>query len=258
MLRGAALTPRVIAYHEITPEASDYAYHVSRAQLETHLRLLTGWRRDGARQGLPVEITFDDGHVSNYEHALPLLQAYGCAATFFVTAGYIQTGPEFMTWEQLRELRALGHQVHSHGWSHLSLTRCSERQLEDELRRSREALEDRLGSRVDAISAPHGRWNRRALTAAARIGYTRFYVSHPWIRPSQRDGVRLIGRLMLRNDVDARRLESLLTAKGARLLARRGRYAVKEAAAALLGERLYFRLWLRLARWRGPDKFGAA
>src|SRR6266851_904608 len=32
----------------------------------------------------PVAVTFDDGYLSGYEHALPILLRHGCKAIFFV------------------------------------------------------------------------------------------------------------------------------------------------------------------------------
>jgi peptidoglycan/xylan/chitin deacetylase (PgdA/CDA1 family) len=39
-----------------------------------------------------VSITFDDGYQNNYSVALPILQRFGMAATFFVATGYIDRG----------------------------------------------------------------------------------------------------------------------------------------------------------------------
>jgi len=37
----------------------------------------------------PVAITFDDGYLDGYEHALPILQRHGCKAIFFVPTMFI-------------------------------------------------------------------------------------------------------------------------------------------------------------------------
>ncbi|MEO8324973.1 MAG: polysaccharide deacetylase family protein [Nitrospirota bacterium] len=43
----------------------------------------------GPRPERAVLLTFDDGHVSNRDLALTILQEYGLKATFYVTAGAI-------------------------------------------------------------------------------------------------------------------------------------------------------------------------
>jgi len=101
---------------------------------------------------------------------LPLLEKHGCKAIFFVIAGRIGRQNDFMTWTQLREILSLGHRVEAHGWSHTFLTDCSDYQLTLELNQSKQSIEDRLGTRVEALSAPHGRWNRRVASECVRAG----------------------------------------------------------------------------------------
>lgn len=48
-----------------------------------------------------VAVTFDDGWADNHQHALPILQKYGIKATFFLTAGLINTEEVFLP-EKLR------------------------------------------------------------------------------------------------------------------------------------------------------------
>ena len=43
-----------------------------------------------------VAITFDDGFMNNYTTAAPILEKYGCAATFYICAGMINT--DLMFW----------------------------------------------------------------------------------------------------------------------------------------------------------------
>jgi hypothetical protein len=46
----------------------------------------------------PVLITFDDGYLSNYTTALPILQSLGMPATFFIATDYIEKR-ELFWWE---------------------------------------------------------------------------------------------------------------------------------------------------------------
>jgi len=48
--------------------------------------------RAGSLPSRAAAITFDDGHVDGYTHALPVLQRYGLSATFFVTSGFTSGG----------------------------------------------------------------------------------------------------------------------------------------------------------------------
>lgn len=236
----------VLCYHTVTDSESAYLYNATRTQFEEHVRLVVeGNKRRATAQ---MTVTFDDGHASAYLRAAPVLQRYSVPAIFFVTAGWIGVDDSAMTWEHLRELVRQGHNVQAHGWSHRLLTHCSDLELEDELTRSKETLENRLGVRVDALSFPGGRWNRRVLEACARAGYEHAYCSEPWIVPHLRGGVMLHGRLMVRRTMNPSQLLDLCT-PGSRTMRRlRVRSTVQQAARFFLGDNLYLAVWRKLAR----------
>ena len=124
-------------------------------------------------------VTFDDGHLTNYEVALPLLQNYGLTARFFITVGWTGQKPGYMGWEDLRKLHNSGQKIGAHGWSHALLTRCSPSALEMELTRPRLILEDKLGVSITTMSFPGGRYNKRVIAACAAAGYKQVYTSEP-------------------------------------------------------------------------------
>lgn len=248
-----AMRPTVLAYHEITSDATDYRYALSSHQLEEHLKLVAGLCNPSNGYQAPLLLSFDDGHISNYTHALPLLEKYSCKAVFFVIAGRVGEHRDFMTWGQLRELIALGHCVEAHSWSHKFLTECSDDELDDELTRSRQTIEDRVGTPVEAISAPHGRWNRRVLSACARAGYRRLYTSNPWFPSRVMEQVRVTGRLMIVQTMDAPGLRSWLTMGRAKAGVHRVRQALKESARSVLGNKLYYQLWTRFSGWHSVN-----
>jgi peptidoglycan/xylan/chitin deacetylase (PgdA/CDA1 family) len=248
---GAYAGPRrlcILAYHEVVPEPSAYLYSVTSARFDEHLRLLDALRNNAQAEAPSSQVTFDDGHVTCYRYALPLLEQHRLSATFFVTTDWIGQRAEFMTWTHLEELAALGHRVQSHGCTHQLLTQCSDSELNEELRRSKLILEDKLGVAVDSISAPGGRWNRRTLRAARAAGYAQVYLSDPWMAPANCEGVRVLGRLMVHRQMDARRLRQLMEMSGAPLFLHRALYQAKEAAKAILGDAAYQRLWRFAAR----------
>jgi peptidoglycan/xylan/chitin deacetylase (PgdA/CDA1 family) len=237
----------ILAYHEIVPAESAYRYSVAAAQFEAHLRLLAELREKGETAKLLPQLTFDDGHASQHRYGLPLLEKYSCRAVFFVTAGWIGTRPAYMSWAQLKEMVARGQEVQSHAWSHKFLTHCARPELEEEVRRAKQTLEDGLGIAVEALAAPGGRWDDRVLEACAAAGYKRVYVSEPWLGPEQRKGVELAGRWMVERNMDTGRLRSLLDLAGGSLLLARARHRLKRTVRTALGDRMYHRLWSRLA-----------
>ena len=51
-------------------------------------------------RGRQVLITFDDGYRDNHAAALPILQAHGASATFFLTTGFLDT-PRLAWWDEV-------------------------------------------------------------------------------------------------------------------------------------------------------------
>ncbi|HEY6748330.1 MAG TPA: polysaccharide deacetylase family protein [Mycobacteriales bacterium] len=78
----------------------------------------------GPAPSVVVSLTFNDGWVSQYEYAAPLLAAHRMPATFFVVSGWIgQRLPCCMAWWQLDELYRAGHEIGGMGLQHEDLTR---------------------------------------------------------------------------------------------------------------------------------------
>jgi peptidoglycan/xylan/chitin deacetylase (PgdA/CDA1 family) len=239
----------VFTYHEVVSGKSSYVYSIDRDLLEHHLRFLSGLPDQSAAHNIPL-VSFDDGHASQHRYGLPALESAGVRAVFFVTVGWIGTRKEYMNWTELQELLQHGHDVQCHGWSHKTLTACSPSQLDDELRRSKEVLESKLGRAVDSISIPGGRWNVRTSKACVKAGYSRIYVSDPWLKPTGRNGALHIGRLMVRNAMSVADLQRLAKSEHVPLALVRLPYVAKSLGRKLLGRDVYGYLWRLLGNKR--------
>jgi len=246
----------ILAYHEIVLGADSYRYAVTCSALDEHLALITDLAAKHCGRAGASRVTFDDGHLSNHRFAAPLLENRGLRGTFFVIGSYIGNNPNYMTWEELRELVSRGHEVQSHGWSHIRLTECTGVQLEDELGRSKKTLEDKLGIPVDSLSAAHGRWNDRVLESCAVSGYKQLFHSNPWAEPCERTGVRLTGRLVMDRWMNATKLRRLLEQKRSTIFLAGLRHQLKDKLKNTLGDSLYHELWCRLSGWKGPIAVG--
>ncbi|MGY1762707.1 polysaccharide deacetylase family protein [Geodermatophilus sp. SYSU D00779] len=116
---------------------------------------------DVSRPGAPhwdrplVSITFDDGWQSAYSRAVPRLEQYGYAGTFYVNPATIET-PDFMTAAELEALDREGHDVALHGYEHVDLTAISARRIDEQLRRGQESLAQ-AGLPTEHLATPHGR-----------------------------------------------------------------------------------------------------
>src|SRR5215467_7227611 len=114
-------------YHEIRTEKSAYLYSLPAEIFDAHVRTLC---KPAPDVQATLRVTFDDGHRTQYDAGFPVLSRHRAPAIFFVTAGFTETTPDYMTWGQLRELAAAGHEIQAHGWVHRFLTHCTDSELE--------------------------------------------------------------------------------------------------------------------------------
>lgn len=115
-------------------------------------------------------LTFDDGYLSDYEKALPLLLKMNCVATFFLITDSVNTDG-FLSWAQVRELHNAGMTVGSHTRTHPDMRRLNLSRQKDELLSSRLRIEDELGAAVTNFSFPFGKFNMDLVKLAWDAGY---------------------------------------------------------------------------------------
>ena len=236
-----------LLYHELDPSPGGYTYAISPVEFARHLNLYRRLQTADAHVIRPA-VTFDDGHISNYEYALPALASAGVQAQFFIPAGWTSQRASYMGWDHLRELKAAGHKIGAHSWSHALLTHCSVQDLQRELTDARHLLEDKLGVAVNTMSLPGGRSNPEVLQACTRAGYAQVYTSVP---KAEREPLpSLVGRLNLRSDASAEWLERLLSSHDGTLGKLERQYRLKQAAQRALGDKLYGKIWTLLNRAR--------
>ncbi len=168
-----------LCYHEVTPDREDDCMNVKPEDLRRHIRefkeagyvfIHVGDLQNYAAGLAPLPekallITFDDGYADNYNYAYPVLREEQVPGTFFVVSSTI--GKENrMTAVQLREMQANGMKIGSHTVTHDSLSNMSAKEVDFELRASRETLESILGEPVFALAYPGGKVNETVLDKA--------------------------------------------------------------------------------------------
>ena len=66
-----------------------------------------------------IAITFDDGYISIYDTAFPMLQSYGFPFTLFLSTGPIDRRQQsFMNWEQVKKMSEAGVIIANHMVEH--------------------------------------------------------------------------------------------------------------------------------------------
>jgi peptidoglycan/xylan/chitin deacetylase (PgdA/CDA1 family) len=109
-----------------------------------------------------VVLTFDDGYRDFHDRVLPLLARDRIPALLYLATGLIADGRgraggahDALSWSHLREAAATGLvTVGAHTHTHADLSRASESEAEEELRASKELIEDRLGTACRHFAYP--------------------------------------------------------------------------------------------------------
>ena len=130
-----------------------------------------------------ILITFDDGHITNFNLASKILDTFNIKASFFIPVNVIgrkteKTIPEenkvlldkynilsdvsednknllsrlTMTWENIIDLDNRGHFIGSHGSNHVRLSKeLSDDQLDYEISKSKEIIEEKLKKKINSF-----------------------------------------------------------------------------------------------------------
>lgn len=169
---GASLVPGgngtvILIYHRVgarTPlevdlPVSQFAEHASRledrsASLEEALATLGRERMENGPAPAPrrAVVTFDDGTADFADTALPVLVDHRVPVTLYLATAFVEEQRPFpddgqpLSWSALRDACATGFvDVGSHTHTHALLDRLPPDEIADELDRSKQLIEDRLG-----------------------------------------------------------------------------------------------------------------
>lgn len=163
VLPGGIVTRRregdvvILLYHRVvglggeidTPPA---LFERQLAALAAGERVLTLDQALDPAAGGGVVVTVDDGYRDFHDTVLPLLVRYRVPTLLYLATGLVAgegagpDDPEALTWSQLAEAVSTGLvSVGAHTHGHTDLSRATEQVCRDEMARSRELVEDRLG-----------------------------------------------------------------------------------------------------------------
>ena len=117
-----------------------------------------------------IVITFDDGHISNYRLAFPVLRQYGFTATFFVIAGRVDTAYH-LTGAQIREMVDHGMEIGSHGITHAYLPLLDLSAAQKEIVESKAILEQFSDQKINFFCFPGGHYNRGLINLVRQAAY---------------------------------------------------------------------------------------
>ena len=167
----------------------------------TLVQLQEAWHGRRRLPRKPVVVSFDDGYLSVFQNVVPVLRRMHWPGVLNLALGNTKAA-EGVSRAQVKRMMAAGWELASHTISHLDLSAVPPAQLRTETAGSRALIKKWFHVKVRDFCYPAGRYNRRAIAAVKRAGYTsattvnpgRATPRHPYeiprIRVEESDGVR--------------------------------------------------------------------
>lgn len=248
----------ILLYHHFTEKVTGEDVEISPETFEAHMRALSkaGYTavsfeqmRNYVERGerlpkRPVCITMDDGYLSNYEIAWPILERYGMKGTIFLIGSnvghsyYKDTGcpvTPYFSWEQGREMVDSGvidlqcHTYDLHQWGPLEPERPVRenilplpgeteeeyvRVVTEDLEQFQRVYEAELGERADVLAYPGGKYNELAERTVREEGF-RVTLStdvhrENFLKKGEPESLYELGRINVEADMTAEQLLELI------------------------------------------------
>jgi len=176
----------ILLYHHVDLNSSGYAdrYYISPEDFEIQMRALAAQGYEtvtidylvdviwsgGLMPEKPVVLTFDDGQLSVYENAYPIMKELGFVGSIYYVASWF--GSEVgMNNSEIQELVDAGWSLGSHSYTHRSMI-AAYLELQYEMRQSKLKLEELFGVEVNTFAYPFGDMDEYAGRKVGNYGYT--------------------------------------------------------------------------------------
>jgi peptidoglycan/xylan/chitin deacetylase (PgdA/CDA1 family) len=119
-----------------------------------------------------VSLNFDDGYLSTYQNALPILNAAGFKSDQFIITGRMNPQfPGYVQPNQVLDMQAHGHAIEAHTRTHPDLTALTPSELINEVQGSRDDLKNIGVTPVNYFAYPYGDYNSNVIQAVKNAGF---------------------------------------------------------------------------------------
>ncbi len=184
---GRIICP-ILLYHHIsdppTPGSGGSRYYVSPADFETQMQALSDWGYetipislliDAITNGAelpprPIVISFDDGDISVFTNAFPIMQRYGFKGVNYLIANRLNADGSLGA-SEVMVMHDAGWEVGSHSMTHVDLLQFLDR-LSVEGYDSKIKLQKELGIPVETFAYPFGSADTPIMEHIYAYGYS--------------------------------------------------------------------------------------
>ncbi len=234
----------ILNYHHISLNTSDDSlYTIAPQTFRQHLDLIQSLKipvrspeslmADHSPEDYAVMLSFDDGYRSDLTEVVPLLEAYKFPAIFFPITGRVGE-PNRLSWEDLKIISERGFEIGSHSTSHNILTDLALPEIKNELKDSKELIEQNINKPVKHFALPYGRYHAKILELAKKLGYESVLATGLTCNSVDKTSF-LLYRWNMTSDLSIDALRKVLQSNGKLPLKIRLGFFMKKSAKAILG-----------------------
>lgn len=158
------------------------ALHAAGFRATTLDAVLAAWRSGAPLPRHPVVVSFDDGYLSQYTHALPALHRLGWPGVLNLEVNNLRAGD--LPAPLVRRMIRAGWEVDAHTLTHPDLTTVPAARLAAEVAGSGRRIRRQFGVAARNFCYPAGRFDAMVEAEVRRAGYAAATTTQPgWATP---------------------------------------------------------------------------
>jgi peptidoglycan/xylan/chitin deacetylase (PgdA/CDA1 family) len=129
-----------------------------------------------------IVLTFDDGCEKFYDITFPILDKFNFPSTIYPIAGYLgkhaiingyeHPGLKILSKNMLFDLSQLGVEIGAHTMNHFKLTQLDKITALNQIKKSKDTIEEIIGKDINSFSFPHGDFNNEVIEIVSQAGFT--------------------------------------------------------------------------------------
>lgn len=195
----------VLGYHDFSPTLPETEMRIRTDKFRWQMQALRdrgitvitladfiAWKKNDGSKTLPEKsalITIDDGWLSVYTDAFPILREFGYPFTIYLYKNYVDRGGKSLSSNMIREMMAAGATIGSHSVSHPYPKVVKQHQqrgtevynafLQKEIGTSKRFLESKFGVAIETYVYPGGFFTPEMFPVARENGYTHMFTVLP-------------------------------------------------------------------------------
>lgn len=174
----------IIGYHSISNDGWRFATGISNFEkqikkLKESKKIVSLNEISRSNRKNLAAVTFDDGYLDNLTNALPIIERYKIPATIFVLGESqnanrkeLDNHKKLLSLKQIKELHKLGWEIGYHTRTHSDLRQMSDKKLLEEIKQSKEILEQKLGFKIRYFAYPRGIYSQNIIEIVKNAGYS--------------------------------------------------------------------------------------